>query len=184
MPVGCDQITVVTAWPDPEAVDLAGKLRLRHQDRIAQRVPFQEIIGQLIERAVEVIVDARISFEHADQDFAVEALVAIEREAGALADDDAVGVSGIEKLIRDLDGLVEDVVKHFELPIEYEEEAHRGFIEDRPQENLIGRQRTFWRPNLRQIVQLEYHILGAVGDAVHKWPEFLDLNAATAIEYF
>ena len=44
-------------------------------------------------------------------DTPVEAMVAIERKSGALADQDAIGAFAAEKLVGDLDGLVEHIME-------------------------------------------------------------------------
>ena len=61
-----------------------------------------KLSGKLVERPVEVVVDAGIALEHADQDFAIELVVAIVGEAGALADQDAVGRDRGDELVGDL----------------------------------------------------------------------------------
>ena len=72
-------------------VDAALELGRDVEDGVAQRVALEEVVGELVERAVVIVVHPRVALEHADQDFAVELVVAVEREAGAIADQDAVG---------------------------------------------------------------------------------------------
>src|SRR5262245_2391541 len=90
VPVGADHVTAGAAGRDAVAVDLAGEPRLHREDRLAQGFALDEIVRQLVEGPVEVVVDAGIALEHADQNFAVELVVAVEGKAGALADQDAV----------------------------------------------------------------------------------------------
>src|SRR5215470_3914964 len=105
VPVGRDQVAVLSARRDAVAVDLAGEAWIDREDRLAQRLALDEIVGQLIERAVVVVVDPRIALEHADQDFPLGLVVAIIGEAGALADQDALGARNWNELIRDRDRL-------------------------------------------------------------------------------
>ena len=60
-------------------------------DRIAsrRRLALDEVVGQLIERPVEIVVGAHVALEGSDQDFPVQAMILVERKAGALADQDA-----------------------------------------------------------------------------------------------
>src|SRR6266700_3064484 len=89
--VGCDQIAVLAARRDAVAVDLAGEARIDCEDRLTQRLALDEVVGQLIERAVVIVVDARIALERANQDLALDLVVTIIGEAGALADQYAIG---------------------------------------------------------------------------------------------
>src|SRR6266545_1520378 len=97
--VGCDQIAVLAAWRDAVAIDLAGETRIDREDRLAQRLALDEVVGQLIERAIIVVVDPRIALEHADQDFALDLVVTIVGKAGALADQDALGARDRNELV-------------------------------------------------------------------------------------
>src|SRR5262245_29325887 len=56
VPIGSDQVAVVAAGRYAIAVDLALELGLGRHDRIAQNIAVDEVVGQLIERAVEVVV--------------------------------------------------------------------------------------------------------------------------------
>src|SRR5438105_4169118 len=86
-----------------ETVDLAFEIRLHLQDGVAQHFALDEIIRQLIERPVEVIVEPHIALVSPDHDFAVEAMVTIERETGTLSDQDTVGALAREEMVGDID---------------------------------------------------------------------------------
>src|SRR5262245_20774709 len=58
IPIGRYQIAVVAAGRDAEAVDFAGERRLDREDRVAQGLAFDEIVRELVERAIEIVVDA------------------------------------------------------------------------------------------------------------------------------
>src|SRR5438132_11834085 len=59
--VGCDQIAVLAARRDAVAIDLAGETRIDREDRLAQRLALDEVVRQLIERAVIAVVDPPIA---------------------------------------------------------------------------------------------------------------------------
>ena len=122
-----------------EAVDLALELRPHAEDRVAQRLALDEVVRKLVERPVEIVVGAHVALERADQDFPVQPMILVERKAGALADQDAVGLLRREELLRHRLGLVQHVVEDLELRIEHQKEADRGLIEDRPDEGLVRR---------------------------------------------
>ena len=75
------------------AIDPPAQTGIDRDHGVAQRVTLNEIVGQLVERTVEDVVDAGVALEHADQDLSVVARVAIEGEAAALADQDPVGLA-------------------------------------------------------------------------------------------
>src|SRR5260370_512165 len=79
---------VVRVRPDEEAagavvemaetIDLAGEARVVLDEGSAQHIALDEIVGQLIERAIERVVDRGIALEYADQDLPVALVVAVE----------------------------------------------------------------------------------------------------------
>src|SRR5258708_24925181 len=56
VPVVRDQIAILAARRDAVAIDLAGEAWIDCEDRLAQRLSFDEAVGQLIVRAVVVVV--------------------------------------------------------------------------------------------------------------------------------
>src|SRR5689334_23716120 len=94
-----------------EAVDLALEARIDGEDRLAQGFALDEIVGQLVERAIEIIVGFDVVHEHADEDFPVKSVVAIKREAGAFSDDDAVGALERHEGVGNRRGLVQHIEK-------------------------------------------------------------------------
>src|SRR5262249_43068185 len=182
VPIGRDQIAILAARRDAVAVDLAGEGRIDREDCLAQRLALDEVVRQLIERAVIVVVDARIALEHANQDFALDLVVTIVGKAGALADQDALGARNRNELIGDRDRLVEDVVKQLELAVEDEEEPHRRFVEDRADIGLVCAENARGRLHVAQVIELEHYAARAIGDAVDERLELLDLHAVALIK--
>src|ERR1700674_517469 len=108
-----DQIAAGAGGCSAKAVDLSRQTRLNRENSLAQRLAFDEIVWQLIERAIEVVVYAGVSLEYADQDLPFQSIVLIEREAGSLTDDDAAGLPGANEPVGNRDRFVEDIMKKF-----------------------------------------------------------------------
>jgi hypothetical protein len=79
-----DQIAARTVGEIAQAIDLAPDAWIGSKDRLAQRLPFDEIFRELIERTIECGVEPRLTRIDADKDFA--SIERIESKAGALAD--------------------------------------------------------------------------------------------------
>src|SRR5438046_104351 len=92
-----------------QPVDLALGAGIDRNDRLAQRLAVDEILRQLIERAVESGVEPRLPFVDADQDF--PAVEWIERKAGALADLNGLTSLRRGELVGDRRGFVEHEMK-------------------------------------------------------------------------
>jgi hypothetical protein len=73
-----------------KSIDRSGEIWCSLDESLLQSIPLDEIVGQLIERNIEIIVHARVPLEHADQYLTVESGVLVECEASALADQNPV----------------------------------------------------------------------------------------------
>ncbi len=98
-----------------KTIDFPGHIRVSLAERLLQHLPLDEIVGQLIERTVEIIVHPCAALEHADQDLTVEPGVAVKREAGALSYENSVGLACRQELLVDLYGLVDNIMEYLEL---------------------------------------------------------------------
>src|SRR5262245_57885182 len=78
------RIAHLTAERAAEPINAPGEPRLDLQNRAAQRFAFDEVVRQLVERAVEIVIEASIALEHADQDLPLASVIAIEGKARAL----------------------------------------------------------------------------------------------------
>src|SRR5690606_2418944 len=94
-------------------------------------------------------------FEHADQNLPIEAVLVIESKSGAPRNQNPVGELRREELVGHRNGLVENVVKQFQLSVEDEEETNTGLVEDRPEKSIVGAECACGRHDLRKIVQFE-----------------------------
>ena len=136
--VGRDHVAYGTVRCAAKTIDLAFQAGLEGENDFAQRFAFNEVVGQLIERPIEIVIRANIAFVCADHDFAVEAVVPVEGKIRPLADKDAIRATARNQFVSNLHCLVEDVVKDLQLRIVNEEEANARFIEDRPDVLLVG----------------------------------------------
>src|SRR6202035_3653145 len=125
--------------PGAEAIDAAFHRRLDRDDGVFQHVALDEVVGKLVERPVEIVVDPDVAFERSDHDLPVAQMIAVERKTGALADDDAVGLVRRLELIGDLDGFVEDEMEDLEPLVEDEEETEARLVVPRTDEHLVRR---------------------------------------------
>ena len=87
-------------------------LRIDGDDRFAQRLAVDEILRQLVERAVEMGVQPRLPLVDADQDF--PAVEWIEGKAGALANLNGLVPLRRGELVGDRGGFVENEMKQLE----------------------------------------------------------------------
>src|SRR4029077_2791092 len=180
--VRSDHVTDAAVRRASETVDLPLERRLHLQDRLAQRLAFDEIIRKLVERSVEIIVGENIAFERADQNFPLEPMILVEGKSGALADQDAAGLLRGEERVGDLLGLVEDVVEDLVFGIVDEEKTDRGFIEDRPDEGLVRPERARRRLYAAQVVERKHDTLALVGDAIDQRLDLLHRDALRRIQ--
>src|SRR3989304_6383904 len=105
-------------------------------------------------------------------------MIAIDGEAGALADQDAVGFFRGNELLRHRDGLVEHVMENLQARIEDQEETDAGFVEDGAEIFLVGPERNCGRLHGGEIVQLKKDALADEADAIEEALEALDLHPA------
>jgi hypothetical protein len=96
-----DQEAYLPARLAPEPIDMALEAGLHLENGLAKRFALDEVVGQLVEWSIEVGVQSHVAFMDADQDFAIELVVAIEGETGALANENAVRALRREELIGD-----------------------------------------------------------------------------------
>jgi len=120
-----------------------------------QRFSFDEIVRQLIERAIKVVVRANITFKSADQNLAFESPVSVEREICAFTYNNAVRQVAWDEFVSDQNGFIEKVMKDFQLCVVDEEKTNSRFIEDWPNEFLMRADDTRGRPHLRKIIEDE-----------------------------
>ncbi|MBN9183258.1 MAG: hypothetical protein J0I66_09725, partial [Microbacterium sp.] len=151
-----------------EPVDLALEARLNLQQRVAQRLALDEVVRQLIERSVEVIVDAHIVLVDADEDFPLQPMIGVIDETGALADPQMRPARIGQQLVGDRYGLVEHEQEAPDRRIEHQEKPDAGIVEYRPDELLSRRDRRRRRLDVGQIVEREQHALVLVGEPVEK----------------
>ena len=122
VPVGRNHVAVGAAWRNAKPVDAAGQVRLHFKYGAAQRLALDEVVRKLIKGPVEIIVDARVALENADQDFAVNLVVAVEGEPSPFADQNPFVSFGRGEVLGNTPGLIQDVVEGFQLLVEDEEE--------------------------------------------------------------
>jgi hypothetical protein len=183
MHVGCNHVADLAARRTAVTVDLTPQARIDVQDGAAQRLALDEIVGQLIERAIVIRVQPRVAFEHPDQDLPLALVIAIEREAGAFADRDAIGEPGPRKFVGDRNGLVQNIMEDLEFWIVDQEEAHGGFVEDRTDVALVWTEHAGGRHDTREIVEFENDALAAERQPIHQAVELLHAKSRRAVEH-
>src|SRR5690349_9607497 len=130
---------------------------------VAQLVARDEILRQLIERAVEIGVEPGLPLARADQDFPDAR--GVEGKAGALADEDMARGFARKEAVSGRLGLIKQEMKDLQPLVEDQQEPDAGFVEDRTQELLVLSQKFRGRLDPRQIVQRKRHALAGKRDA-------------------
>src|SRR6185436_862596 len=110
--IGMDQEAAGAVGIIAEPVDFALGARIDGNDRLAQRLSVDEVLRQLIERAVESGVEPRLPSVDADQDF--PPIERIEGKAGTLADLNGLAPFRRDELIGHRCCFVENEMKQLE----------------------------------------------------------------------
>src|SRR4051795_3488734 len=88
--VRMDHIAAGTVRVVAKPTDLAFDARISIDDRVAQRLAFDEVLRELIERPVEIGVEHGIGLESSDEDFSIQPMVPVECKARAPANENPV----------------------------------------------------------------------------------------------
>src|SRR5262245_14585053 len=85
-----------------KTIDLTSQAGLEGENDFAQSFAFDKVVGQLIERSIEIVIRANIAFVCADHDLAVETVVPVEGKIGPLADKEAIRATARDQFVSDL----------------------------------------------------------------------------------
>src|SRR5690606_35162187 len=122
VPVGRNHVAVGATWRNAKPVDAACQVWFHLKNGGPQRLALDEVVRDLIKGPVEIIVNASVALENADQDFAVDLVVAVEGEPSPFTYQNPFVSLGRGEVLGDTSGFVQDVVEGFQLLVEDQEE--------------------------------------------------------------
>ncbi len=115
MDIGGDHHAAGALIRIPPTVDFSLEFgRLIDQD-IPQIIAFDEVVGQLVERSIQRIVQHRVTFKHTNKDQPVNEMVLEKGKTGAGSDQHLIAAAGRTENIRHTARTVQNVMKLLDL---------------------------------------------------------------------